>query len=237
MRVDPVKLIQFIVCQATEFGASLSPIRVVKFLYLADLYHARENKGETLTGWPWKFVYFGPYCTESFLALKRAVDDGLIEAKPFESKYDDKDRFLYSCHSEERADFENYLSLYVWSSLKDAIKKWADDTPGLLDHVYYETEPMEDVKRGDMLDFSKAHLPIALPKVEMKKISKSKTERGKQLIYALREKYRMSSYKLSEEKAFLVRDGAFRKSLALVDDEDLEEGLSGVAKVGNVESE
>ena len=45
MRVDPAKLIQFIVCQATEFGASLSPIKVVKFLYLADLYHARENKG------------------------------------------------------------------------------------------------------------------------------------------------------------------------------------------------
>jgi uncharacterized phage-associated protein len=91
MRVDPVKLIQFIVCQATEFGASLSPIRVVKFLYLADLYHARENNGKTLTEWPWKFVYFGPYCTESFLALKRAVYDGLIEAKPFESKYDDKE--------------------------------------------------------------------------------------------------------------------------------------------------
>jgi hypothetical protein len=57
MRVDPVKLIQFIVCQATEFGASLSPIRIIKFLYLADLYHARENKGETLTGWPCKFVW------------------------------------------------------------------------------------------------------------------------------------------------------------------------------------
>jgi uncharacterized phage-associated protein len=90
MRVDPVKLTQFIVSQATEVGASLSPIKVVKFLYLADLYHARENKGETLTGWPWKFVYFGPYCTESFLALKKTVDDGLVEveAKPFESKYD-----------------------------------------------------------------------------------------------------------------------------------------------------
>lgn len=50
MKFDPVKLIQFIVCQATEIGVSLSPIRVVKFLYLADLYHARENKGETLTG-------------------------------------------------------------------------------------------------------------------------------------------------------------------------------------------
>lgn len=56
MRVDPAKLIQFVVYQATEFGASLSSIRVVKFLYLADLFHARENKGETLTGWPWAFV-------------------------------------------------------------------------------------------------------------------------------------------------------------------------------------
>jgi hypothetical protein len=68
----------------------------------------------------------------------------------------------------------------------------------------------------------------------MKKISKSKTEKAKQLISALREQYRASSYKLSEEKVQMVRDGAFRKSLPLVDDEDLKEGLSGVAKIGNV---
>jgi len=237
MQIDPAKLIQFIVCQATEFGASLTPIRVVKFLYLTDLYHARENKGETLTGWPWKFVYFGPYCGESITALGEAVNGGLIDAKSFESNYDDKDRFLYSCPSEEGADFESQLSLYVWSSLKEAIKKWGDDTPGLLDHVYYDTEPMKEAKRGDLLNFSKARLPIDLPKLEMKKISKSKTEKAKQLISALREQYRTSSYKLSEEKIQMVRDGAFRKSLPLVDDEDLEEGLSGIAKIGNVESD
>jgi hypothetical protein len=56
MKIEPGKLIQFIVCQATEFEASLTPIRVIKFLYLADLYDARENKGETLTGWPWAFI-------------------------------------------------------------------------------------------------------------------------------------------------------------------------------------
>lgn len=237
MRVDPVKLIQFIVCQATEFGASLSPIRVVKFLYLADLYHARENKGETLTGWPWKFVYFGPYCSESITALNEAVNNGLIDAKSLESKYDEKDRFLYSCRLEMESEVEKQLSIYIWSSLKNAIKKWADDTPGLLDHVYYDTEPMEDVKRGDLLDFSKARLHIELPKLEMKKISKSKAEKAKQLISALREQYRASSYKLSEEKVQMVCDGAFRKSLPLVDDEDLEEGLSGIAKIGNVESD
>jgi hypothetical protein len=236
MQVEPVKLIQFIVCLATELRASLSPIRVVKFVYLADLYHARENRGETLTGWPWAFVYYGPYCTESFLALKKAVDDGLIEATPYESKYDDKDRFLYSCPSEKGFDVESQLSIYVWSSLKEAIKKWADDTPGLLDHVYYDTEPMEDAKRGDLLDFSKAHLPIKLQKLEMKKISKPNAEKGRQLISALREQYRTSSYKLSEEKAQMVRDGTFEKSLPLIDDEDLEEGLSGIAEIGKVDS-
>ena len=113
MQVDLVELIQFIVCQAMESGASLSPSRVVKFLYLADLYHARENDGQTLTGWPWKFVYFGPYCTESLLASKRAADDGLIEAKPFESKYDGRDRFLYSCPPGKESDVESQLSFYA----------------------------------------------------------------------------------------------------------------------------
>jgi len=104
--------------------------------------------------------------------------------------YDD----IFFCRSEKEPDIANDLSLYVWNSLKEAIKKWADDTPGLLDHVYYDTEPMEDVKRGDLLDFSKARLPIDLPKLEMKKISKSKTEKAKQLISALREQCQNSGW-------------------------------------------
>jgi len=47
----------------------------------------------------------------------------------------------------------------------------------------------------------------------MKKISKSKAEKAKQLISALREQYHASSYKLSEEKVQMVRDGAYRKSI------------------------
>jgi hypothetical protein len=44
-----LELIQYIVCYATEKGVKLSPIRLVKFLYLADLYWARENNGKILT--------------------------------------------------------------------------------------------------------------------------------------------------------------------------------------------
>ncbi len=68
---------------------------------------------------------------------------------------------------------------------------------------------MKDAKRGDLLDFSKTRFPVELPELEMKKISKSKAEKAKQLISVLREQYRASSYKLSEEKVQMVRDGAF----------------------------
>lgn len=57
--MDPGILIQLIVEEAAARGEVLSPIRAVKFLYLADVYYARYHKGQTLTGWPWRFVHYG----------------------------------------------------------------------------------------------------------------------------------------------------------------------------------
>ena len=54
MKIDVLDLIQYIIWYASERGMKLSPIRLVKFLYLADLYWARENNGETLNEWPWR---------------------------------------------------------------------------------------------------------------------------------------------------------------------------------------
>ncbi len=41
MKRDILKLIQYITSFATDRGEVLSPIRLVKFLYLADLYYTR----------------------------------------------------------------------------------------------------------------------------------------------------------------------------------------------------
>ncbi len=57
------ELVQLICGWASERDEVLTPIRIVKFLYLADLYYARKNDGMTLTGWRWRFIDFGPYCT------------------------------------------------------------------------------------------------------------------------------------------------------------------------------
>src|SRR3989304_1658958 len=65
-------LIHLIVWYASSRGEKLTTLRLVKFLYLADLYHARVSRGTTLTGWPWAFVHFGPYCQEAMSAIDRA---------------------------------------------------------------------------------------------------------------------------------------------------------------------
>ena len=53
--------VQFITWYARQREERLTVIRLVKFLYLLDLYYARENKGDIITGCSWKFVHYGPY--------------------------------------------------------------------------------------------------------------------------------------------------------------------------------
>jgi hypothetical protein len=45
-------LIQFIVCYATQRDIQLTTVRLVKFIYLAELYYARATQGRTLTEFP-----------------------------------------------------------------------------------------------------------------------------------------------------------------------------------------
>lgn len=68
---DPETLVSFIAEEASARGELLSPIRLVKFLYLADVYYARYHNGQTLTGWPWRFVFYGPYRREAMATIDR----------------------------------------------------------------------------------------------------------------------------------------------------------------------
>ena len=83
--INATELVKYITWLATEREEMLSPIRVVKFLYLADLYHARRNQGKTLTGWKWKFVHYGPFCNEALKAIEAAVQARMIAAIPYET--------------------------------------------------------------------------------------------------------------------------------------------------------
>ena len=47
--------------QDEKFDRQLGPIHLLKYVYLADLYHAEKHEGTTYTGIKWRFYKFGPW--------------------------------------------------------------------------------------------------------------------------------------------------------------------------------
>ncbi|RJR32585.1 MAG: hypothetical protein C4576_29765 [Desulfobacteraceae bacterium] len=225
--MEIAELVQYITWLAKEREESLSPLRLVKFLYLADLYHARRNRGKTLTGWRWRFVHYGPFCTESLHSIEHAVQSGLIVAVPFESKFDDEPHFLYRTEQEKEPAIERALPFYVVGPLKGAVMKWAGDTYGLLDHVYFETEPMQNVNPGDVLDFSKAKEPEPFAPVKMRKLSRTQVSEGKALIAKMREGQKACMISEPEQ----IYDEIYSEALAFLDGENLDLKIEGKARI------
>lgn len=236
MKYDPIQIIKYIVWLASQHEIPLTWVRIVKFLYLADLYQARIRNGETLTGWPWAFVHFGPYCTPAYEAVENAASMGVINKRAYESHFEGRDEYdLFSCDDQQEPAVSEKLHIYVVSQLDNAIKKWGDDTAKLLDHVYFETEPMRDAQPSQVLDFSSAKKTKIAPKVEMNKISERSIEKGRSIIERLKKKHTEASKKQKEREknriACNLYDDAYDQAMKYMDGEDLEPGLKGVAKI------
>lgn len=233
--MKPQDLIRYIVWYATEHDISLTTIRLVKFVYLADLYHARSGNGKTLTGFPWTFVYYGPYCQEVMGAIDQVSREGLIGSTTFESKYaGGKEYHLFACRDDQAGLLEDQMPMEVLSPLRSAIKKYGDDTAALLDHVYFETEPMMDkILKGDLLDFSKARLAKLAKPVELKKLSKEKISLAREHLNRLSQKMEAAKHTLQQERNATqeLLDEAYFLALRHMNGEDLEPGLDGLARV------
>jgi hypothetical protein len=229
-RIDPNLLVQYITRLATQRGAVLSPLRLVKLLYLADLYCARENSGVTLTGWPWAFVYYGPYCREAMQAIDASVIRNLIAALPYKSKYDDDEHYVYRCDSDVKG-VEDQLPIYITSPLKEAVRKWADDSPRLLDHVYFETEPMIGASPGQRLDLSLARRPTREKPLPMLSMPKEKLEAARARVAKLALRYREQSVVRESELHREPRDAEYNKTVEVLNGEPLSEGLVGEATI------
>lgn len=227
--MNPVELINFIVWYATTRSEVLSPIRLVKFLYLADLYHAREAGGRTLTGWPWAFVHYGPFCGEALRATDEAVQKGIIEARPYQSRYDGEQHFVYRSPHEERPRVYEILPIRVVSALQEAIRRWAGDTVGLLDHVYFETEPMLAAIPRQRLDFSEARWPPREQPVAMKRLSPDRVAEGKKLLAHLRARAQEGLAHAIQEAKREIRDNAYWTFLDRLDPQESLPDIQGTA--------
>lgn len=228
-------LLRFIVGYATQNDIRLTTLRLVKFLYLADLYYARKHEGRTLTGFPWAFVYYGPYCREVSEAIQESVNQGLIEMMTYESRYGEgKEYNLFSLFDEDAVEeSEERLRVEVTSQLKAAIKKYGDDTPFLLDHVYFETEPMKEARQGDLLDFSKAKPIIPIRPISLKPIPKEKLELARSYVKALGERFERNRLRLENERIETenLKDELYYQALEAMEEEDLPVGLKGTIKI------
>jgi hypothetical protein len=118
------------------------------------------------------------------------------------------------------------LPFYILGQIQAAIKRWADDTFALLDYVYFETEPMADIKPGDTLDFSKFKGKPVVYEIPMKKLSKKKLAEGKDLITKMRDNFG-KGVQVCELQA--VYDEAYFKALEYLNGEDLNVSITGKA--------
>ena len=229
--VDKIdRLLGAIAARASERGKLLTKTRLVKFLYLLDLYWAQSEK-TTFTGWPWAFVHYGPYCRESTDAIDRAETSGYLSAREFESKYRDEDYRLYGPGNRIDGDYRNairgLLPIYVSSHLFQAVNKWCDDTFELLDYVYFRTGPMEHAVPGDVLSFDDEEKIDyrQFEAVKMQPLSKTKRSKLRDAIGRIRDELAVAH----ERPA--IYDREYFDFVSTFEDEETPIGLSGEARI------
>lgn len=231
--VKILDLIKYIVCFATDHDIRLTTVRLVKFLYLADLFFARWHEGKTFTGYPWAFIYYGPYCSEAMASIDEATLKGLIACQTCESNYGNKDFSLYTCPTEDYLELRRSLPLDMISELQATLKKYGNDTAQLLDYVYFDTDPMVEAKQGDRLDFSQVKKPCLDSPMEMKKISKKNMEQIQAHLSNLGEKYKTARENLArdEQATEKWKDGLYNQALESFESEAIPTGMKGTAKI------
>lgn len=227
-------IIRYIVWYATENDIRLTTNRLVKFIYLADLYHARLKDGQTITGFPWRFIYFGPYCVEAMQCIDQMANAGLICKESYDSHFGfEKEYHLFSCKDEEVEKIEEILHIGVSGQIQQAIRHFGDDTPQLLDYVYFNTEPMADAKKGDILDFSKVRRPEPIKKITLKKLSPESVKMARHKIRQLSDKMNADRERLikDEYETAKYKDDAYYQFIKMLEGDDLAVGLKGIAKI------
>ena len=232
--MQPFDIIRYIVWHATQNDIRLTTNRLVKFVYLTDLYYARLRNGETLTGFPWRFVHYGPYCSEAMDCVERAVQDNLICKETYDSRFEpDKDYHIFSCRDDDTENISDLFHIVVLGQIQNAIKKLGDDTPRLLDYVYFNTEPMRDVRKGDLLDFSKAEKFEPIKQVKLKKLSPESIKLARAKIKELGKEIETDREKLIQDDNEIekYKDESYFKFIDMIDGEELEVGLKGISKI------
>jgi Antitoxin SocA-like, Panacea domain len=146
MLTDPILLIDLIYKNSKQQNLLLPQItRLVKIMYLAEVEYFRQER-ERLTELKWRFYLYGPYPS----SLTTVLGEPEIEVNEWKTGKISK-RIVRNENVFEMSKADPNVEVIVTR----LVKEWGDaDLNQLLDFVYFETEPMQNAKRGDDLDFS-----------------------------------------------------------------------------------
>lgn len=136
--------------RALARDAAPTKTKLVKFLYLADIARV-QDRTRRLTDLDWIYFHYGPYAFELERRLDR-LSGGRLEVRG-------RDEALLYVGAPDPPDAESWPDS-TRLLLDRIVDRWAaEPLNALLDHVYFETEPMVAASRGDHLDFTLVRPP------------------------------------------------------------------------------
>jgi hypothetical protein len=146
LKPEPIELIDLVFKHSKLQRIPLPQMtRLVKLLYLTEVEYYRQKR-ERLTNLDWTFYYYGPYPPN----LKTVLGEPEIE-----TFYWKGGKTSQQLVRDEGSFMEAFAESDIESLISNIVKQWGDaDLNQLLDYVYFETEPMQQAKRGELLDFS-----------------------------------------------------------------------------------
>ncbi len=152
-------LVSAILTSIQEQGGAPTKTKLLKLLYLADVENWRDH-GDRLTNLNWIFYLYGPWTAEYDALLSEMEQEKLIEVR--QGREDGEATFLNPIRPAQLGKVG--LSTPTYFALKELIERWGPQrTAELLDYVYFETEPMLEAVRGQVLDFRSVKPRSAVP--------------------------------------------------------------------------
>jgi hypothetical protein len=150
--VDLTRLVQAILTRVRDRDGYATKTKLVKYLYLIDL-AAYRRTGRSLTGFTWVFHHYGPWTKEYEVLYAEAARCGAIRVRPG-TRPDLETEFVDTPERVELGDVIPDVVLEI--EARHIVDTWADRRLGeMLDYVYFQTEPMDGVERGEPLDLGK----------------------------------------------------------------------------------
>lgn len=202
------QLLQFVLLTAGQeddyTDRWLSPIHLIKYVYLADLAYARYNEGKTYTALKWVFHHYGPWELTCYKRIEPALESIYAEKRVVESKYFDDDRDRWYASDDNLFDkLKEKLPLSISGTIVKIVHKFGSDTRGLLNYVYI-TRPMLIAAPGEHLDFVKE---FKAAKEEMNaeeeptcRLTDRQMKKRMQLIRDMKLKFRQKLDELKQQK-------------------------------------